>query len=72
MDYAIECGAPYGPWFGIYRGASGDLAIVNCSNRCETIFPSSYIDTLGRGRATFTGAADGVFTLDDFEVWAVS
>ena len=72
LEYAFECGPSYGPWFGYDNSQSGDLAIVNCSQRCETMFPSSYIDTLGRGRATFTGAADGVFTLDDFEVWSVS
>ncbi len=70
--YAVECGPPYYPWFGEFGGGSGDFALFNGAQGCSLRFPSSYIDTLGHGNATFTGAADGKFTLEDFEVWAAS
>jgi hypothetical protein len=55
-----------GPGFG---GTSTDLLIYGNNQNC-THFPTSYIDTLGRGVATFTGAP--YFTAEDYEVWAAA
>jgi hypothetical protein len=56
----------HGPSFG---GVS-DLYISSDGSSSYTNFPNYYTDTLGRGRATFTGAHD--FTLEDYEVWAAA
>ncbi len=56
----------YGPTFG----GGNDLYISSNGSTCHTKISISYTDTLGRGRATFTGAQ--VFTLEDYEVWAAS
>jgi hypothetical protein len=62
---AMLCGAHYGPTFG----SGFDIGVHDDSDTTTsyTNFPHSYIDTLGRGHATFTGARD--FTPEDYEVW---
>ena len=55
-----------GPVFG----DGNDLYITSDGSGSYTTFPTSYPDTLGRGKATFTGARD--FTLEDSEVWAAA
>lgn len=67
--YAIYSGYNYGPTFGgghdLTIHPSGQEGYGSC-----TSFPSSYTDTIGRGNSTFTGARD--FSVEDFEVWAVT
>ncbi len=70
--WAMYAHSGYDPTFG---GGSHDLFINISSDRspsCSsyTSFPNSYIDTLGRGNATFTGAFN--FTPEDYEVWAAA
>jgi len=64
--YAVRCCSGYGPIFGRY----GDIFVSGAfdDNSC-TGFPHSYIDTLGRWGARFTG--DFHFTPAEVEVWAV-
>ncbi len=66
--YSTYCNSSYGPTFG----GGNDLMIHEGSDTgtSRTFFPQHYTDTLGRGRATFTGAQD--FTPEDYEVWAVT
>jgi hypothetical protein len=75
---ALYCAATYGPAFGgcydirttidggydicMHPGADG--------GQSYTSFPHGYTDTLGRANATFTGARD--YTVEDYEVWAVT
>jgi hypothetical protein len=61
----------WGPYFG------GDLCISGAGPCSWTNFPSSYADTLGRGKQTFTATTGdqwgcACFTVEDYEVWAVS
>ena len=70
-----ECGvyqaANYGPWFGSSSG--NDLlcyANSNSNSSSYTKFPSSYIDTTGKGNNTFTGAM--YFTTSDLEVFQLA
>ena len=69
--YSTYCYPNYGPTFG----GGHDLCIHESfdAGRSFTRFPRHYNDTLGRGRATFTGASDsiGIFAPEDYEVWAV-
>ena len=57
----------YGPCFGgsgsegIYCALDGDYS--------SALFPRNYVDTTGRGDATFTGAS--TFTIEKMEVWGV-
>ena len=66
-QYAMGCYPGYGPIFGnghdISVHPNGDAA------QSYTNFPHAYTDTLGRAKATFTGAYN--FTLEDYEVWGV-
>jgi len=65
-DKAVECYSGFGPTFGW----GSDLAVSGAFDGTSfTYFPTSYIDTLGRGDTTFTGAA--YFTPAEVEVWAV-
>jgi len=69
--HAMNCSAGYGPTFG----GGHDLCIhPGDAGQSYTNFPNSsgfgYTDTLGRGAATFTGAQS--FTVEDYEVWAVT
>jgi hypothetical protein len=65
---ALYCAATHGPAFGgghdicMHPGADGGQMYTN--------FPHGYTDTLGRANATFTGARD--YTVEDYEVWAVT
>ncbi len=63
---AMQGYSGYGPLFG----GGNDLCIKSDGSSSYTNFPSSYTDTLGRGRETFTGAY--YFTLEDYEVWAAA
>ena len=73
LDTAVPmyCHSNYGPTFG----GGHDLCIHESfdAGRSFTRFPRHYNDTLGRGRATFTGASDsiGLFAPEEYEVWAV-
>ncbi len=64
---AMYCYPSYGPTFG----GSHDMSLFpgGDAGQSHTNFPGSYADTLGRGKATFTGACN--FTPEDYEVWAV-
>ncbi len=64
--HAMFSGKAYGPLFG----AGNDLRITSDGNSSYFDFPNCYIDTLGRGNATFTGAKN--FTPQDYEVWAAT
>jgi hypothetical protein len=60
-------GRSYGPWF---TGSSGGyLGCVFGVGQSFSQFPDNYVDTTGRGHATFTGFR--YFTLDKMEVWSV-
>jgi hypothetical protein len=62
---AVGCYVYHGPIFG-----RGDLFVSPAfDSSSHTYFPVSYIDTLGRGNATFTG--DTIFNTAEMEVWAV-
>ncbi|MDR3737508.1 MAG: TLD domain-containing protein [Terracidiphilus sp.] len=73
-EHAIGCYGFLGPVFGhrsdiVVQGVGVSHATVfNCDSYCN--FPQAYVDTGGRGRATFTGAK--YFTPEDIEVWAVA
>jgi hypothetical protein len=62
--------------YGFYGPAADYLAAdicvqSNCNlNMCTTYFPQAFKDTLGRGKATFTGAKE--FTCDDIEVYQLN
>jgi hypothetical protein len=66
--HAMFCVLTYGPAFGnghdicIHPGDDGGQSYTN--------FPNDYTDTLGRANATFTGARN--YTVEDYEVWAVT
>jgi hypothetical protein len=62
------CGANRGPCFG----GGHDIGVHETGDAgpSYTNFPHGYTDTLGRGNATFTGAAN--FTVEDYEVWGVN
>ncbi|CAF3348644.1 unnamed protein product [Rotaria sp. Silwood2] len=65
---AVWYGSGCGPWFGEY-----DLGLVansNSNNSSYTQFPSSYIDTSGKGNNTFTGARN--FITSDIEVFQLA
>ncbi len=47
---AMTGNASWGPCFG------GDIGISDAGAACHSFFPSSYSDTLGRGKHAFTGA----------------
>ena len=67
---AVYHNAHDGPKFGT---SSYDLTVENNSNSnnaCYTNFPSSYIDTTGKGNNTFTGAVN--FTTIDIEVFKLA
>ena len=66
--YAQHGNEDYGPIFG--GETTYDLVISSQEKTSLSNFPDSYTDTLGRGKATFTGA--NVFTAEDYEVWAVA
>jgi len=63
---AVICYSGCGPAFGYGTDLFVSPAFDSSSH---TYFPVSYNDTLGRGDATFTGAAN--FTPAEVEVWAV-
>jgi len=64
--FAVRCCSGWGPVFG----AGPDLYVSPAFDGSSfTDFPESYIDTRGRGKATFTGARN--FTPAEVEVWAV-
>ncbi len=63
--YAMQGYSDYGPVFG-----ANDLVISSDGSSSYTGFPTSYTDTLGRDRETFTGAY--YFTPEDYEVWAAA
>jgi hypothetical protein len=57
-----------GPIFG----SGHDIVVVSDSNQnkaSSTNFPSSFVDTTGRGQKTFTG--DYNFTTNEIEVYLV-
>ncbi len=58
----------HGPSFG--GGHDLTLHPGGDGGQCYANFPHSYADTLARGNATFTGVRN--FTVEDYEVWAVS
>ncbi len=58
-------GPTFGGGYDLYL-ASGS----NLNNTSYISFPSSYIDTTGRGYATFTGAEN--FTAADIEVFKLA
>ena len=62
---AFHSNALCGPIFGYNR--THDILITNDGTSSHTDFPSAYTDTLGRGKATFTGSR--VFNVEDYEVW---
>ena len=64
--YAMFGVSGHGPVFG----GGFDLYISSDGSLSHTAFPNSYTDTLGRGKATFTGAYN--FTPEDYEVWAAA
>jgi hypothetical protein len=66
MGCYCSSNSSYGPTFG------GHDLTLDCAASGGTYvnFPVSYTDTLGRGKATFTGAQK--FTPEDYEVWAVN
>ncbi len=68
VQNAMRCTSDRGPAFG----GGHDLVLHHGGDTAQsyTAFPYSYTDTLGRGRATFTGANN--FTPEDYEVWAVN
>ena len=64
--YAIYCNPTYGPTFG----GGHCLHLFGDGGKPYTSFPSSsYVDTTGRGSATFTGEYN--FEIDEVEVWKV-
>ena len=70
---AMYCSPSWGPVFG----AGNDLQLMGQTGSggvtSGTNFPTSYVDTLGRGLNTFTQTdSSGRFSVEDFEVWAVS
>ena len=71
FEYKNDGNAMYGgPGYGPLFGGGNDLRITSDGRSSYTNFPNSYTDTLGRGKATFTGAKD--FTPEDYEVWAAA
>ena len=58
----------FGPWFTDGNGI-GICCNVDVPEASWSLFPGNYVDTTGRGHATFTG--DRVFTMDKLEVWSV-
>jgi len=65
-EMAVQCFSDSGPTFGW----GNDLHVsFPFDGQSYTNFPDSYIDTRGRGNATFTGAK--YFTPAEMEVWAV-
>ena len=64
--HAIYCKPTYGPTFG----GGFCLYLFGNGGKPYTSFPStSYVDTTGRGYATFTG--EYYFEIDEVEVWKV-
>ncbi len=67
-EHAMMVDSSWCPTFGNGTGGGSDLFVNSDGSLCWTNFPNSYRDTLGRGKATFTGAKK--FTPEDYEVWA--
>ncbi|CAF0961162.1 unnamed protein product [Rotaria sordida] len=68
-QYAVYHRHDYGPTFG----SGHDIFLTNASNSNilnYTEFPGSYLDTTGKGNATFTGARN--FTVCDIEVFKLA
>ena len=65
---AVRSHRKFGPMFGD-RPGHVDLCCSFWDGISCTAFPSSYVDTTGRGNATFTGAYS--FTTEKMEVWSV-
>jgi hypothetical protein len=70
----FECNTPAnamygGPTSGPRLGNDFSIHVGGDAAQSATNFPSHYTDTLGRGKATFTGAC--IFTPEDYEVWGV-
>ncbi|CAF3018744.1 unnamed protein product [Rotaria sp. Silwood2] len=66
---AVNHHSIYGPCFG----AGPDMYLANASNSNNssyTNFPSSYVNTTGKGNNTFTGARN--FTASDIEVFKLA
>ncbi|CAF3200699.1 unnamed protein product [Rotaria sp. Silwood2] len=66
---AVNHHSIYGPYFG----AGPDMYLTNASNSNNssyTNFPSSYVNTTGKGNNTFTGARN--FTASDIEVFKLA
>jgi len=62
---AVYCGSSYGPTFG----GGHDICIANnanMNNSSYTSFPSSFLDTTGKGNTTFTS---NNFTVTEIEVF---
>jgi len=69
--HAMYCGSSFGPVFDAATG-NGCMFICPQNNPATShIEPTpTYPDTTGLGVALFTGASN--FTLEDYEVWAVT
>jgi hypothetical protein len=69
--YAMYCNSSYGP---IFDAATSNGCMFICPNNdpanCHINPTPTYPDTTGLGVALFTGASQ--FTLEDYEVWAVT
>ncbi len=63
------CNSAYGPYF---YGVGGCLRLCNGNNPAASYAEptAGYPNTTGLGNALFTGAVQ--FTLEDYEVWAVT
>ena len=62
----------YGPWFGGGRdiGVSGDFTKTDF----QSYFPSTYLDTLGKGKSIFSGNSDNensYFKIKEIEVFKI-
>ncbi len=68
LEHAMDVSSNWGPTFGYGGGEGSDLYITSDGSSSWTNFPNSYLDTLGRGKSTFTGSK--LFTPEDYEVWA--
>jgi len=66
------CEQSSGPVFGGNNAWAFDIALRGDSNNNHnslTNFPNSYIDSIGKGQATFTGSLH--FNTDDVEIYNI-
>ena len=74
MCCKTHCGPNFGvgfDWGIVIRGVCGVRRARFDRRSWATVSGGVYADTLGKGRTTFTGTADGGFTPHDIEVYSV-